>query len=139
MLIEWQDRYSVQNPVIDSQHKKLFSLANRLFKELRYGVSLAKTQIAFRELAEYAIYHCEEEERLLEKYNISSLASQRQEHELFKKKIGEFSLELCDDPQRAAARMIRFLSDWLTHHVIDADQNSFRELRAAGMPTEATP
>jgi hemerythrin-like metal-binding protein len=126
MLIEWQDQFAIQNPEIDYQHRQLFALANRFFRELESGISMPQVQATFRELAYYTVVHFNQEEKLMEETGNPTLESHRKLHDVFKKKVEEFALDLADDHHIAAQKMMEFLAEWLVHHITVVDKYAFK-------------
>ena len=83
---------------IDEEHRRLFEMINetqKLLQEKHGSVASAKNLV--RKLKEYAQVHFAHEEQYMKKTNDPELEMQKVEHEEFRKKIEEISLEDADE------------------------------------------
>ena len=91
MLVKWKSSYSVKVKEIDSQHKRIFQIINKLHEGIqKKGLKNIIKEI-LDELLDYSIYHFETEERYFDMYNYELTDEHKKEHESFKKKINEKS------------------------------------------------
>jgi len=83
----WDDRYSIGYTKIDTHHKRLTELLNKVYDYFVWEFPLTKVEHALEELAEYAAYHfaCEEQWIAQTPY---------QQSDLHKKEQGEFYIRL---------------------------------------------
>ena len=56
-FLNWQDKYSANNEIIDGQHKKLFALYNRLYLSHLKSENDRAFEFLIDELIEYGDYH----------------------------------------------------------------------------------
>lgn len=85
--IIWQDRFNIGVEVIDKEHKKLFSILNKLFA---YGKEEEKSQWVCQEAIKYfrdhALQHFTEEEDYMKSINYADLETHARIHENFRDK-----------------------------------------------------
>lgn len=121
-LISWSETYSVNSPVLDGQHKKLFALINELDENLRLGKGedvLGKTLDA---LIVYARVHFVEEEALMMQYNYPGLSLHQDQHDYFVRTVFELHNQHRDGRLDMADSVLDFLKDWLSDHILKQDK-----------------
>lgn len=137
MSFEWKDRYSLQIPEIDAQHKKLFEIGNRAYELafLNDGCDHYDEIMAIiDELFNYTKYHFQYEEELMEKHLYSGLGSQCKEHNFYINKIKNLSGEEIDeDQQKAVLDILDFLSEWISSHILISDRKYADDFRKRGL------
>lgn len=122
--IIWNDTLKVGYPVVDSHHKKLFSITKRLY-DLLYSQTSAddsKVEKIAVELRNYAVYHFAAEEEIMQKHNCPFYSEHKKEHEIFVQKIEEPFSKLVHGSIAARKEVYRFLVNWLVKHVTQADK-----------------
>jgi hemerythrin len=78
----WDEKYSVNNEVLDNHHKRLLVILNNLHKccmEKAHRVTLSSI---VEELLSYASHHCEAEERHLKRIGYKHIKDHVSEHRL---------------------------------------------------------
>jgi hemerythrin len=122
-LVEWNDAFSVGVHKIDEEHKKFFSLTNRLFDNMRGAQDQEVVGSVLKELQQYVVYHFRTEESLLKMYNYPDINKHKQEHEDAVQKVNKFALEYERGQPTVDIELLKFLSDWLQNHILQADRN----------------
>ncbi|MDD3628037.1 MAG: bacteriohemerythrin, partial [bacterium] len=79
-LIEWTKELSVNFSTIDSQHKKLIGLINKLHDAMKEGKGSAVLDEVINEMSDYAKIHFETEEKYMEKFKFPELVAHREKH-----------------------------------------------------------
>ena len=123
--IDWLEDYSVNNEIIDEQHKYLFDLCNTLYNLVEQPVATQSTKEALIGLTDYIEIHFREEEK---HYKEHPLFTHHQElHQDFVKQINGYiadynmgTLELMN--------LADFTRDWLTDHITVIDSQYFRDM-----------
>jgi len=122
MLIPFGPQYHVGHAVIDSQHKELFAILNRLhdaMKERRVSDTLAA---AFDDLEKYIRLHFKTEETLMKKFAYPGAAAHKAMHDEFVNRL----FELYSDYERGhftvPMKMAGFLREWLNEHIPGVDR-----------------
>ena len=114
--IEWNERFSVDVPAMDAQHKRLIDLINALRVSDDIGLSFD----AIMGMFDYASVHFRAEESLLRESGYSELHTQEREHKGFLEKAVSFSKMDLAAPQ-TATEIVLFLRSWLLNHILKED------------------
>jgi hemerythrin len=122
-MIEWLDSYSVGNPAIDSQHKKLLGLCNQcqelLTADGSHDVS-KRLHDLLNELSEYVRTHFDYEESLLRQHGYPDLLTHIEEHERYWEQFADVLVQAtAGDDVRSSVNTL--LLDWWLHHIKEVD------------------
>ena len=124
---------------VDAQHQFLVSLINRFSDTLMEGANVpfeAVTSV-FAELADYAQYHFDEEETLMDRVGVDArhARSHRAQHAAFVAEVAQMRATLSPGAPEAARQLLNFLVHWLAFHILGEDQCMARQLAsiAAGL------
>jgi hemerythrin len=124
VFVEWDDRYSVGIPLIDSQHKKLIELTNSLYNACVEGTEAASDNFrsAIHDMVDYVKYHFAAEERLLETSKYPGAAAHKKEHESFVIKVLQDVRAFEDGKKFVPNIFVRYLKDWILAHIAVEDK-----------------
>lgn len=122
----WDDRYNIGVESIDKEHKKLFSVMNKL---LQYKDHVKKNQWAFEEgikyFKEHALKHFTDEEKYMASIGYVNFETHRRAHDSFRKKtLPELEREL-KRSRYSAESIDHFLgvcAGWLFGHTLTEDR-----------------
>ncbi len=127
---------------VDDQHHELVDVMNRFGARAAdsEGASAEELRAVCDDLANYARYHFTEEEGMMRAEGLDPrhLADHLGQHAAFLDEVGR-QREGVHDPA-AAQRLMRFLIQWLTFHILRTDQFMARQVtarRAGRTPSEA--
>lgn len=139
---QWADYFETGFGEVDAQHHKLVDLVNALAQRAATGSEIQPAELShvLDGLGSYALHHFTAEEALMARAGLDErhLRSHRQSHADFVAQVEE--MRHTADPTRAVPVLYRFVSSWLTFHILDTDQNMARQLRAVAVgktPAEA--
>lgn len=133
-LFTWDNEYSVGVGTMDSHHKTLFDIMNKLHDAMKSGQAEDKIASTIRELVDYTIYHFAEEEKIMESINYAGIAAQKREHQMFVDKMNEYK-----DKANAgqAVFTVAEVADtsvrWLREHILGMDKKYESSMKAAGI------
>jgi len=120
-LISWNKSFETGHPIVDGQHKNLFSLVNNLHSAIQDGNKKLILVETMERLAYYVDIHFKTEEELMLASGYPNFESHKQVHDQLKdqafKLIKLFSIGKVD----LTATISKFLSDWLTEHIMEID------------------
>ena len=122
-LIEWNNAFSVGVQKIDEQHKKFFSITNILFDTMQGAQDREVVGSVLKELQQYVVYHFKAEESLMKMYNYPNMNKHKLEHEGATQRVNKFILEYERGLQTIDIELLKFLSDWIQNHILQADRN----------------
>ena len=118
----WKDDYSVNNEELDSHHKKLVSILNRLYDECLDADNENCVAPKLDELLAYTDYHFKAEVEYMRRIEYFEVDEHIERHNSFAYRLEEMKriphasqLELTKD-------LIVFIGKWLLHHVLEEDR-----------------
>jgi hemerythrin len=79
-VIEWDSSYELGVQTIDDHHRELIDLLNKSYDLLLYSTDEEGMQFILYELAEYADYHFDAEERLMTEVSYKGLMPHVDKH-----------------------------------------------------------
>ena len=124
MSLVWRDQLSVGNNVIDSDHKYLIEIINKVEQAL---VKRNRNELsaALDSLAQYSRVHFDREEKIAAAVKYTQVPQLNQSHQELLKQLDQMKDEIAamgqDWSAEAAERFTGFLRDWLINHVIRED------------------
>lgn len=118
----WKEEYSVGIETLDSQHKKILKMLNRLYSAIHEGSQSHLLGRILLELSEYTKTHFLDEESIMQECNYPECEQQKKAHKemtlktqdismLYQRTSGDFSLDT-----------LQFIKDWWVNHIIIMDQ-----------------
>ncbi|MDR0386805.1 MAG: bacteriohemerythrin [Treponema sp.] len=124
VLVEWDDRYSVNIQLIDDQHKELINLTNILYKGCLAGDETARAYFmeTIRRTVEYVKYHFSAEEKMMENIKYPDIAQHKREHESFVKQILGDVEKFQEGKKFVPNVFVRYLKDWILTHIALEDK-----------------
>lgn len=122
--VKWQESLSIGYATIDGHHKKLVRIVEELrnmldLPEVEYRLKIGKM---LKQLSDYTIYHFNEEERIMQKYEYPNLREHATIHAFFVEKLHSTLPLIAKGDKSVAIEMYGFLSDWLIEHIAVEDR-----------------
>jgi hemerythrin len=132
-IAPWRDDYCTGHATIDSQHRHLFDLVNRIHDVLSTDSSPKERALPLlQEFAHCAQAHFELEEQLMTAYDYPHQAMHCKVHQrLVNKVLG--LLEPSVAPTLTPETVTQVMADWIIHHIKGEDQRMIRHFRAKGV------
>ena len=117
--IEWSDQYKTGIRVIDSQHAFLFTLTDRLIRQVneKQDISLGST---LDQVLDYADQHFSYEEKVLRQAHYHELPEHHKMHIKIKEQLGTYVNEM-KQGKLTAEKLVEFLKNWLKMHILAED------------------
>ncbi len=122
----WQDRFNIGVELIDREHRKLFSILNKLFS---YDGTDSKSQWAYQEGIKFfkghAMKHFAEEEVYMASIGYEGYERHRHLHDTFRKKtLPEIEKELNESyySEEAVKHFLGVCAGWLLGHTLTEDR-----------------
>lgn len=129
----WDQSYSVQVQRLDAEHQQLFSIINQLHEGMKAGRGSQVMERVLQQLLGYTEQHFSDEEALLRQANYAELASHVAQHRAFTTRIREFSQAYQSGAGALSVEMLDFLKNWLSQHILAADQRYTSALNQQGI------
>ena len=119
----WKDIYSVNNEIIDKEHKELFNIAQEAFAYVEEKDKTKKIKEIVTDLYDYMKTHFLHEEKFMQEINYPKLEEHKKLHRGIILKINEFVKQLptmnISDFEKELAKIIDIS---LVHHIIQEDR-----------------
>lgn len=137
-LFEWDNSFQTGSKDVDEQHLRLINIVNQ-FGELIAHSTAASEDIekVCAELMDYASYHFNEEDRLIESLGLDRrhIAQHRQQHNDLIAEINPLRQLATVGNLSAARYMFDFLVNWLVFHILGTDMLMARQIDAVRQGT----
>jgi hemerythrin-like metal-binding protein len=124
-IFPWNENFNTGIPQIDEQHKKLVQLLNRLASYVAFHDGLPDLEQIFDELADYAIYHFQEEERIWHQYLPDEAVEleHKRIHQVFVETIAVTKAKIRTTSENIIIEeLLSFLTRWLATHILENDR-----------------
>lgn len=122
----WQDRYDIGVDIIDREHRKLFSILNRLFvNKDQEGKSQWVCQEGIKYFREHALKHFTQEEAYMASIGYAGFDTHRRLHDNFRKKTLpalERELMRSNYSPEAIDHFLGVCAGWLIGHTLTEDR-----------------
>jgi hemerythrin len=134
-MLAWSDRFATNIASIDAQHRRLFDLLNQFSDCFTKGGPREEAiNYALSELVDYTNKHFKDEEDFMisNKIDPRHLATQRMEHNSFIYDVKNMSNGLFDEDgvMEQSEKLVRFITLWLTYHILGTDMDMAAQLRS---------
>ena len=121
MGLEWREQLSVGNDVIDSDHKYLIEIINRVEASVERN-NREELTLALDNLSRYSISHFSTEEKIAGAVGYPQAPRLHESHAELLVRLGQLREELGEGWTPASVeRFTGLLRDWLLSHVIKED------------------
>ncbi len=121
-IMNWDTSLSVNIPKIDTQHKKLVDLINKLYDAMSVGKGADVLREILMELVNYTKTHFDTEEVAMQKYTYPDYPLHKIEHDKFVKKARELVVAYNSGNTLITRDTLTFLKDWIVTHIKGTDQ-----------------
>lgn len=118
MLLQWDDKYSVKNYLIDEQHKKLFELANMADNMIGKQTDPAEIKKMLVALFDYMKTHFRDEEAYMESIQYPSLELHKERH---KQIVFEMTNLVKNMKYDFKQQLVIIMEQWLLKHILQED------------------
>ncbi len=119
----WSNKYSVNNAIIDDQHKRLLDILFRLERMVNRGKEPAEMVGLLTEMSDYAIAHFKSEERYMKGIEYPDVEKHQEVHSSYTLKVLQFTLSHLDDSPENPREVLNFLTHWWTDHILKVDMD----------------
>ena len=119
----WNSNYEIGNAVVDSEHKEIFGMVDKLLADDFTGrPDKIKTTIDF--LAGYVLRHFDHEEQLMDESNYPNKDTHVKQHRAFIKTVEALvqKIEGNLDSIDLSLEVNKVIVEWLARHVMGSDK-----------------
>jgi two-component system NtrC family sensor kinase len=141
-FMAWSRHFETGIDTVDRQHRALVDLVNQAAPLLAAAGStgVGSAGHLLDQLGRYATVHFQDEERLMQDAHLDPayLAHHHHTHEGFVQAVTTMRQQAVQEGQLTGNELLRFLTSWLTFHILAEDQSMARQIRAmqAGMTAQ---
>lgn len=121
-LIDWSDKYSVDNPSIDTQHKKLIEIINEFHEAMKSGKGKEQIQLSLSKLLDYTKTHFGFEEKMMQSKQYPDVNIHLKEHAIIINKISDYQEKIKNGENVSSMEMMDFMKNWLFIHIQSFDK-----------------
>jgi hemerythrin len=120
--VQWSDKFSVGVEELDQQHQRMIQMLNRLLSR-REQVDTHSETISdlINDMTHYAQEHFTTEEYMMEVYGYPGLEEHKRQHRAYREKVVDFSTAVMVGVETVPERLLAYLIDWWTHHILEED------------------
>lgn len=124
-MYEMKPEFFTGIELIDSEHARLFELANEAYELMQDEFTPDKYDYIIgilNGLKDYAKQHFADEEAYMESIQYKKLFTQKIEHQAFINKLEEMNLDAIDaNQEKSILDLLSFLNEWLVQHILEKD------------------
>lgn len=122
--IVWDEQFKVGHPMIDSQHRHLFELADGLFNVQVAGIACKRenVELVIQECSEYVIFHFAAEEELMREVGYPDMESHVKEHRDFSKYVSTLFSDFSSGKDISLGDLYTHIAKWLVQHIVLEDR-----------------
>lgn len=118
----WSESYSVNNDELDSHHKNLIHIFNKLYTSYLANDNSVVIANTIVELVSYTLYHFAAEENFMRETGYVNLGHHLSQHTFFRNEIYQLQhRNLSNDPE-VTQELVVYLGNWLLRHVMVEDR-----------------
>ena len=123
MRIEWDESYSVKIGDIDDQHKELINLFNEVHDCIDSNRAIERLGSVLEDLIDYTRVHFVTEEKLLRENGYPNYEQHKKMHDDLTIRVLDLQDRYSKDHSVAVLiDSMKFMTDWLTQHIIRTDK-----------------
>jgi len=128
-LMAWNDAFATNVGDVDAQHKKLIGYVNEIYRGIMLERNKEEVDSTLGELVNFTVTHFGYEESLFDKYGYGDTAAHKEIHKTLLGQVGEYVKRYEGGDSEVSHELLTFLKNWLTKHILGADQQYSEFLR----------
>jgi len=139
----WEQYFETGISDVDKQHKKLVDIINKFGNLLtQYTIAYADIEVIFKELADYTVYHFEDEEAGMIEAGLDErhLEAHQLEHKQFLEEVTSLYSHISPQNLETSRHLLEYLINWLAFHILGLDQimaQQMSDIKSGKTPSEA--
>lgn len=121
-LLDWDESFELDIDIIDSQHRRLVDIVNKLNGAMSQGQGNNVLSEIFNDLKGYTVEHFKTEEELFDEHGYEETDQHKKIHADLVGKVLEFEEQFKSGKVAMSRDLMEFLRDWLTNHIKGTDK-----------------
>lgn len=130
----WREEFTVHDPRMDEQHKKLIALVGDLHRAMVLGKGNQVLAAVLNELLKYVGEHFADEEGLMRKLRYPKILEHIAEHRKFAENARKLHSEFAHGQVALSMELMAFLSRWLRTHICGMDRGYAEHIQKIQAP-----
>jgi len=137
--LTWNDALSVGDERVDTEHRHLIDLINRLHEAVARGFETRVVETVLTDLAAFSRYHFIREERIMGEHQYPDLSAHREEHAALLVELDEMVAAYRATPTTLDDAALARVRTWFLDHLDGADARfaAFLEQQREQEPTHS--
>lgn len=121
---QWDESMNIGVKEVDDQHAYMTGVLNTLCQAYAKGKDKEVIEGVIAKINDYAHYHFQTEERIMEPYadRYEDYSAHLAEHQFFFDKVVTFLLDYVDGKSSISIDLLNFLVDWWFQHINGMDK-----------------
>ncbi len=132
--MRWSRHFETGLDLVDKQHHALVNMINQAAPHLALNDDVAKQAVGplLDNLTHYALVHFRDEEALMVQKNLAPdyLQQHHKTHQAFVDEVAAMRRQYEQEGSLSGTDLLRFLSSWLSFHILLEDQRMASQMRA---------
>jgi len=121
-FMHWTSDLTVNVREIDDQHKQLLKMINDLYAAMKSGQGQAVQEKLLTGLADYTVYHFDNEERYFDRFGYPEARDHKRMHTELKAQVTDLIGKFQSGQAALSVELFDFLKDWLVNHISKTDR-----------------
>lgn len=132
MYFEWNSQIELGHPLLDEQHKRLFSLSESVARTLSGSPDRPPVEAALRALIDFARVHFATEDGLMREGDYPDAEEHVRAHSLLLAQLNEYcrKVQSGENANLTVTGLVAYLWHWLIMHINAADRELVIWLRS---------
>jgi hemerythrin len=129
----WGGNFETGLTEVDKQHHQLVDIINRFGELLAENVlRIRDVDTLYHQLADYAVYHFDEEEKLMDEVKVDELHTNHHidMHKSFLEDVSSIYSTISLDNLDQAHMFLKYLIHWLAYHILGEDMDMANQIKA---------
>jgi hemerythrin-like metal-binding protein len=118
--LEWQNEYCLGHDVIDSEHKKLFEIANKIFAINNPQTDSKIIEQLIHQLYDYMRYHFGHEEEYMDEVSFEKIEQHKKRHGEIIEEMNKI-LNESRDFNILELKLVYVMQKWVLIHILEED------------------
>ena len=133
MMFQWSTNYEIGVRQIDSEHQRLFVLADKMQQAMLKGKGKAVLTDLLAQLVDYTQYHFTHEEQLMGRVHYPEYEQHKRQHEDLRVKVRAMQDRAASGEATMTIEVMQFFMDWLKQHTATSDSQIGKFIKAGGL------
>lgn len=134
---QWTENFAINIDKIDSQHKKIILMLNRLLDAIFQGIERKISINILEELMQYTTQHFADEEQYMKIYNYPNYEEHIKLHAQLTKIVCDYKSKIKkvkkDEQTEIVIELFELLKYWLMNHITVVDKEFGNYLQCKGL------